>query len=82
MQGVMEQCVERYVEVANVPPSKLKAATTPSIENKNLSGPDFEHPEAPATIATKVLMNIWDADRMLKLDLLQPVISLVREASR
>lgn len=50
MHGFMEQRVERYVELANMPRSKVGAARTP----RNLRDAHFEQPGEPSTIAAKV----------------------------
>lgn len=59
----MEQGVERYVGLAKDPRSRLKTATTPSLEERHVSDQDLEPPGDPTTIAATVKIDIlYDVD--------------------
>lgn len=68
MHGFMEQYDERYLEFANNPRAQLMDASTPSLEERNMTGRDFEDPGELPSIAAKVLI--------------QPVRALARGVSR
>lgn len=69
MKGIMEQCAERYVRrVGQRPASKLKAATTPSLEDRNLSDQEIERPQDLIAIAANVFMHRMCAANMFRLD--------------
>lgn len=78
----MEQCFERYLDVANIARAKLKTASTPSLDERTIADSDFEELGELSSIAAEVFMNILCAARMVRFGILQLVTSLAREVSR
>lgn len=79
MNGFTEQCVERYIELANAMRSKLKAARPPSsLEERSRSDQDFDQPGELVAVASNILMDILYDASTFRFDLLQPVMSVAR----
>lgn len=70
MNETVEHCIERYFELAGIARTKLKAASTPSMEERSTADDDFDKPGEFPSIAAKVLMNILCAAQMVRFDLL------------
>lgn len=66
----------------NAPRAKLKAASTPSLDGKNIVEKEFEDLGELSSIAAKVLMKVLYVTRMVRFDLIQPVTALARVVSR
>lgn len=60
------------LELSNIPRTKLKTALTPSSEEWDVAGSDFEEPGELSSAAAKVLVSILFAARIVTFDLLQP----------
>lgn len=58
MNGFMGVCVERYLELANIPKAKLKTASNPSLDERSIVDQDLEDPGGLSSNAAKLLMNI------------------------
>ena len=54
MSGFMEQCVERYLELAGVTADKLRPAATPGLDDHSFTEEDWQLPGELAAIAASV----------------------------
>ena len=82
MHGFMEQCVERYLELAGVSPDSLRNAATPGLDDHTFTAEDWTSAGKLAPIAAKILMKVLYAARMYRYDLLHAVNSLARDVTR
>ena len=83
MGGVLEQCVQRYLELANVSIDTLKPSTTPRLDDQNFTEEDWTDTKGTlAPIAASVLMNMLYLARCCRFDLLFPVCALAREVTK
>lgn len=55
MNGFMEQCVDRDLELANIPRAKSKAASTPSLEERNTADNEFQDPGKVSSIEARTV---------------------------
>ena len=48
MKGFLEQCVSRYLELANISKDTLKPSKTPSLDDQNFSTEDWTEKRNPS----------------------------------
>ena len=82
MLDFMEQCVERYIDLAGVPIETLKPVATPGLDDHSFNPEDWTESGKLAPIATRVIMKILYAARMYRFDLLHSVNALARDVTR
>ena len=82
MKGSLEQCVDKYCEMADIKKETLRPAKTPSLDEHNFSDEDFVAKGLLAPVAASVLMKILYTARCERFDLLYPVCYLAREVTR
>ena len=64
MHGFMEQCVERYLELAGTTVDKLKPVATPGVDDHSFSPEDWTESGKLAPIAARVIMKVLYGARM------------------
>ena len=82
MTGFMDQCVERYLELAEKGQETLKHAFTPGLDDHTFSEEDWTLEGILAPIAARVIMNILYAARMFRYDMLHTVNALARQITK
>ena len=82
MGGFLEQCVNRYLELANISKDALKPPKTPSLDDQNFTSEDWTEKGTLAPIAASVLMKVVCIARCCRFDLLCPVCVLAREVTK
>ena len=82
MTGFMEQCVERYPELAQVGVDSLKVVATPGMDEHSFSPEDWTEVGCLAPIAANVIMKVLYGARMFRYDLLHTVNALARDVTR
>ena len=82
MKEHTEQCVERYVELAHVPVSKLQKRTTPCIDDHQLSAADSTTKGTLEPIASRVVLKILYTARLGRPDALWSVNTLARKVTK
>ena len=82
MLAFTDQCVNRYLEVANIPITGLRKAPTPGIDDANFKQEDFQTAGTLATSAASVLMKILYLARWCRPDILHSVCMLAREVTK
>ena len=85
MRDFMQSCCDRYLELANGAGAKmaaLKKASTPFLQEDNLTDDDYLLPGVLSSDASKVLMKVLYAARMARPDLLRAVGGLASEVSK
>ena len=82
MLGFIDQCVERYLDLAELNEQSLRIVATPGIDDTAIPAEDFECPGRLAPSAASVLMKILYLARCCRFDLLHPVGMLAREVTK
>ena len=82
MKEHTEQCVERYIELAKVPSSKLLSRSTPCIDDHQLSAADATTKGSLEPIASRVVLKILYTARMGRPDTLWSVNTLARKVTK
>ena len=82
MTGFAEQCVERYLELANVAETSLRKYATPCIDDTDLEPHLFEEKGQLAPIAARVVLKILFLARQFRYDLLFAVNTLARDVTK
>ena len=80
--GHGEQCVERYLELAKLPPGSRKAALTPGLDDHSLVDEDHETRGELAKDCARIVLKVLYLARMKRLDLLYSVNALARDVTR
>ena len=75
MSDFLAQCVDKYLELANLDRSKLRRVDTPFVDESRDEEEDTSTGELQP-IASKVLMKVLYAARMSRYDLLRPTCAL------
>ena len=78
MSGHIEQCVDRYLELADKDVSTLKSVSTPCIDDHQLTEADFETKGELAAVASRIVLKCPFTARMVRLDVLWTVNQLAR----
>jgi hypothetical protein len=78
MQGFIDQCVERYCELAKVGKDTLKPVPTPSLDDHQIDPKELEDEGRLGTEAAKILMKTLYCARLLRFDLLWTLCKLAR----
>ena len=73
MKGFLDQCIERYLELAGVREESLKQAATPSMDEHAFSEDDLNTKGALAPVAASIIMKILYMARCCRYDLLYPI---------
>ena len=82
MTGHVDQCVERYCELANVKRSTLKSVSTPCIDDHQLGPDDFTSSGKLSAVAARIVLKCLFVSRMQRPDCLWSVNTLAREVTR
>jgi hypothetical protein len=82
MQGHAEQCVERYLELANKDASILKPVATPCIDDHMLPSVDFESPGVLSSVAARIVLKALYLARFGRPDTLWAVNCLARDVTK
>ena len=82
MQGFLQQCIDRSLDLAEVDVSTLNPAYTPCLDEHNMNQDDYETSGYLAPVAASIVMKILYMARSCRFDLLYPVCSLAREVSK
>ena len=80
--GHGEQCVDRYLELAKLPPGSLKPALTPGLDDHAIAPEDHETRGELAKDCARIVLKVLYLARMKRLDLLHSVNALAREVTR
>ena len=78
MEPFIEQCVEKYLELAGKTKAELKNAPTPCVDDSYLKEEDHAVKGALAPVAAKIVMKILYVARVCRNDLLLAVNALAR----
>ncbi len=83
MRGFMQQCVDKYIELAGLQGTKLKKVSTPFCTAAQLD-PLYDIPGEGvlAPIAARVLMKVMFAARLCRPDLSHTVTQLARHVMK
>ena len=82
MQGHAEQCVFKYLELANKTISSLKQAATPCIDDHQIAPENFEAKGELAAVAARIVLKVLYLARIARPDLLWAVNILAREVTK
>ena len=82
MKGHAGQCVERYLELANLHESSLKPVGTPCIDDHMIPPEDFETKGSLSPIAARVVLKCLFLARVLRVDLMWTVNALARNVTK
>ena len=82
MQGFLDQCIERYLELAGIQEATLKQALTPCLDEHAFSDEDLESKGTLAPVAASIIMKILYMARCCRFDLLYPVCTLARHVTK
>ena len=82
MTGHAEQCVQKYLELAQVPVTSLKPVATPSLDDHQLSPEDFETKGHLDKTAARIVLKALYLARMNRAEIIWAVNSLAREVTR
>ena len=73
MRGSLEQCIDKYCELADVKRDSLRPVKTPSLDEHNFTDEDLQEKGLLAPVAASVLMKVLYTARCERFDLLFPV---------
>ena len=82
MLEMTDQCVNRYLECANISIGGLRKADTPGLDDANFKQEDFEVAGTLASSAASVLMKILYLARCCRPDILHSVCMMAREVTK
>ena len=82
MKEHTEQCVERYMELAHVPSSKLQKRSTPCLDDHQLQASDSTTKGTLEPIASRVVLKILYPARLGRPDTLWSVNTLARRVTK
>ena len=82
MSGHAANCVERYLELANIDRTKLKRVNTPCLDEHALTDSDYEARGDLADVAAKIVLKVLYLAHVTRPDLLWTVNSLAREVTK
>ena len=77
MKGHAEQCVEKYLELANKHESTLKAVETPCIDDHQIPPEDFETKGVLSPLAARIVLKALSLARVNRSDIWWTVNALV-----
>ena len=81
MLGFMEQCAEKYLDLAGTTVNTLRAVATLGVDDHSFNPEDWAESGKLAPFAARVIMTILYAARMYRFDLLHSVNSLARDVT-
>ena len=81
MTGHAQQCVERYLELANKGVESLKPVATPNIDDHCLAPEDFTATGELSSVCSRIVLKALYLARMNRLDILWSVNNLARSVS-
>ena len=82
MKDHTRQCVDRYLELANIPESKLSNRSTPCIDDHQLTAEDANTKGTLEPIASRVVLKILYTARLGRPDTLWSVNTLARKVTK
>ena len=82
MFGFFQQCIDVYCEYAKTDRSKLRKATTPSVDDHAISEEDRASPGVLEQDAAKIIMKMLYGARLVRYELLWPICSIARMVSK
>ena len=82
MKGHAEQCVERYLDLANTDIDSLKTVSTPCIDDHMFSPEDFTSKGEAASVAARIVLKALYLARTNRPDTLWSVCSLARNVTK
>ena len=82
MGGHAQQCVDRYLELAERSASSFKQVATPCIDDHQLSPEEMVTKDALSAVAAKIVLKVLYLARVGRMDLLWSVYVLAREVAR
>ena len=82
MTGHAEQCVERYLELADKDLDSLKTVATPCIDDHMFAPEDFTSKGEAASVAARIVLKALYLARTNRPDTLWSVCSLARNVSK
>ncbi len=78
----MQQCVERYCELAKVDQQYIKRRQTPCIEDHQLNPEDFVNKGALAADAARIVFKCFFGAGIVRCDILRSVNDLARNVTK
>ena len=82
MSGHAEQCVEKYLELANMTVADLKKVATPHLDEYQFTTEDFETKGVLSPVASRIVLKVLYLARICRVDLLWGVNVLAREVTK
>ena len=82
MKDHTRQCIERYLELANIPESKLTKRSTPCLDDHQLNADDANTKGTLEPIASRVVLKILYTARLGRPDTLWSVNTLARKVTK
>jgi hypothetical protein len=82
MTGHVEQCVQRYLELAQVSVDTLKPVATPCIDDHQIPPEDFEAKGNLSDKAARIVLKCLFTGRMLRCDALWAINMLARNVTK
>ena len=82
MTGHADQCVDRYLELANEDETNLKHITTPSLDEHQIPPEEFEGKGVLEAVAARIVLKLLYLARVGRMDILWSVNALAREVTR
>ena len=82
MTGHAEQCVDKYLELANLSIKSLKQVATPCMDDHQLAPEDFDNKGALEPVCARIVLKVLFLARMSRPDLLWSVNVLARDVTR